>query len=198
MIVKIVAGSNDSFSELYEKDQNEYIIGVDYGCKILNDLDINIDLAIGDFDSFPVSEVSANLYHLHPFIKDYGDLEIAIIEALKLDFKKIVIYNATGGRIDHFIAALNILKKYHHKNIVLIDDINRIYVMNGIKKLNKDGYKYISFFAIEDKTTISLKGFKFDLNNYILNVNDNLCLSNKIICDATVSTNKPVLVIFSK
>ena len=79
MIVKIVAGSNDSFSELYEKDQNEYIIGVDYGCKILNDLDSNIDLAIGDFDSFPVSEVTANLYHLHPFIKDYGDLEIAII-----------------------------------------------------------------------------------------------------------------------
>jgi len=198
MIVKIIAASEDSFSQIYRKDENEFIIGLDYGCKVLNDLNITIDLAIGDFDSYPVSKTVANIFYLYPLKKDYSDLELAILETLKFDFEKIEIYNASGRRIDHFIATLNIIKKYHQYNIILLDDINKVYVINGWHELNNGSYENVSFFAIEDETVISLKGFLYNLEDYHLKINDNLCLSNRVIENALVSTNKPILVILSK
>lgn len=198
MIIKIVAGSIDSFSNIYHKDDCEFIIGLDYGCKILNDLNIPIDLAIGDFDSYPVSKTVASLFYLYPNKKDYSDLELAILESFKLEHERIEIYNASGRRIDHFIATLNIIKKYHQKNIVLLDDINKVYIIKKTEELNNSNYNNVSFFAIEEDTIISLKGFLYDLDNYNLIINDNLCLSNQIINKATVVTNKPVLIILSK
>lgn len=198
MIIKIVAASTDSFSHIYSKDEDEFIIGLDYGCKVLNDLKINIDLAIGDFDSYPVSKIKASLFYLYPIKKDYSDLELAIIESFKLKFEKIEIYNASGKRIDHFIATLNIIKKYHQENIVLLDDMNKVYVINGLKAIISNEYSNISFFALEEDTIISLQGFLFNLENYHLKINDNLCLSNEVISKGIVSTNKPVMIILSK
>ena len=41
MIIKIVGAGENHFSNLYSKDKNEYIIGVDGGLKVLNDLKID-------------------------------------------------------------------------------------------------------------------------------------------------------------
>lgn len=198
MIIKIIAGSVDSFSKIYQKDKDEFLIGLDNGCKVLNDLNLKIDLALGDFDSYPAFNVKADLFYLYPIKKDFSDLELAVKEALKKDFSKIEIYNASGRRIDHFLVALNLIKKYHQDNIFLIDDINKIYVINGFHEINYSEYKNISFFAFEKETLISLKGFLYNLKEYNLEINDNLCLSNEIIENAVIFSTKPILIILSK
>lgn len=198
MIIKIIAGSDDSFSKIYKKDKDEFLIGLDNGCKVLNDLNLKIDLALGDFDSYPAFNVKADLFYLYPIKKDFSDLELAVKEALKKDFSKIEIYNASGRRIDHFLVALNLIKKYHQDNIFLIDDINKIYVINGFHEINYSEYKNISFFALEKETLISLKGFLYNLKEYNLEINDNLCLSNEIIENAVIFSTKPILIILSK
>ena len=49
MIIKIFTGPlNYDISQLYSKDVDEYIIGVDQGCSQLLEQSINIDMAIGD------------------------------------------------------------------------------------------------------------------------------------------------------
>ena len=40
-------------------------------------------------------------------------------------------------------------------------------------------FKYISFFAIEDIKDLTLKGFKFEVNNIDLSTEDPLCVSNE-------------------
>ena len=198
MIVKIVCASTNSFSKLYNKDDDEFIIGCDGGCKVLEDLNINYDLALGDFDSFSESLINPNITKIKfKSEKDESDLELALDYALKLDPEKILIYNATGKRIDHLLASINLLKKYKNSNIIILDEDNEISVSGSAVFLRND-YKYISFFSIAEETVISLRGFKYNLDNYHLSQQDSLCLSNEITTVGHLITNKEVLVIKSR
>lgn len=198
MIVKIVCASTNSFSKLYNKDDDEFIIGCDGGCKVLEDLNINYDLALGDFDSFSESLINPNITKIKfKSEKDESDLELALDYALKLDPEKILICNATGKRIDHLLASINLLKKYKNSNIIILDEDNEISV-SGSSTFSQNDYKYISFFSIAEETVISLRGFKYNLDNYHLSQQDSLCLSNEIINEGYLITNKEVLVIKSR
>jgi len=183
MICKIVGGSKDSFSKLYEKDENEYIIGLDSGTLLLNNLEIKVDLAIGDFDSVDISDIKADKIIVYPKDKDYSDLELALME-IKDD------------KFDHSLSAIISLVKYFPLNICLFDLNNKIYLINKDTKFKKGDYKYISFFSQD--AYITLSGFKYNLDNYHLTSNDNLCLSNEIEEDAIIKTKDLVLVIESK
>lgn len=194
MIVKIVCASEDSFSKLYNRDEDELIIGCDGGCEILNELQIDYSVAIGDFDSYPIEKVSKNAKIIKfKKEKDESDLALAISYAKEFNPDEIQVYNATGIRLDHFYATLLLLKKFGNDNIHIIDLNNRIFISND-NKFEKDNFKYISFYAIEEDTIISLNGFKYNLNEYKLDIFDPLCLSNEIVSCGELKTNKPLLV----
>lgn len=197
MIIKIVGAGEDHFSFLYTPTNNEYIIGVDGGLSVLLSLGLKVDLAIGDFDSFNLQEVKAELIKTYNVKKDSSDLALALDFAINLKPDKIILYNITGGRLDHYYSALNELIKYQNYTIEIVNKQNKIYLKNGSFEVYKDDYKYISFFAI-DETYITLVDFKYPLTNYMLTKTDNLCLSNEIIGKVgKVKTNSPVIVIQS-
>ena len=199
MIIKIVCASKDEFKELYTKSNEEMLVGVDGGIYEIISLDKKVDLAVGDFDSCNIEEVvmHCNKIRVYPKDKDFGDLELAIMEVKDLEFEKIEIYNATGGRLDHYQATLNVLAKYSYLNIELIDLKNRIRVIDKHLKLSKSEYKYISLFAIDDSTRVTLTGFKYDLSNYLLNKLDNLVLSNEIVDNfGEIEVNGKRLILF--
>jgi len=185
MIVKIVCAGNKEFLDLYKPDEKELLVGVDGGIYEILKVKNEVDLAVGDFDSCAIEDVVMNCKKIRVFPKekDYGDLELAIQEVKELDVERIEIYNVTGGRLDHYQAALNILAKYSYLNIWIINHDNRIRVLetDSYRLYKDDNYKYVSFFAIDDGVKITLKGFKYELNNYALNRYDNLALSNEII-----------------
>lgn len=171
MIVRIIAGAPVAFIE----ETDGFIIAVDKGVKHCLEKNIVFDLAIGDFDSFPKEEVSTNKIVLDP-IKDETDLYVAIQEAIKMKPDKIYIHGGTNGRADHYLANINLLGLY---DIVLIDDINKIYVADSSFITNtKD---YISFFYYDGNPVITLEGFKYPLKEYKLSPKDNLCVSNEVI-----------------
>lgn len=200
MIIKIVCAGFSNFKKLYSNDKDEYIVSVDGGAKDIIELGLPIDLALGDFDSFDIEVVKKYTDNIvkYPSEKDYGDFELAIQQILKLNPDQILVYNVTGNRLDHFLATLNVLKKYYDLNIKIIDEKNIIYILNNTTKIEKNKYKYISFFSIFEDTVISLNGFKYNLVNYKLSIGDNLCLSNEITNEyGKIIINKPVLVIKS-
>lgn len=200
MIVKIVCAGENDFSSLYKKDIDEYIISVDGGIKVVNELGLKADLAIGDFDSCDINLYQNSYLKRLTFEKrkDYSDLELSLMECEKLNPNKVIIYNATGNRLDHFYANLLMLERYFHLDIEMVNKNNHISVINKETHFKKNEYKYISFFALEEEVKISLKGFSYELDNYELSINDTLCLSNEIEKEGIIKVNdKKVLVIRS-
>ena len=207
MIIKIVCAGQNDFSSLYKKDDNEFIIAVDGGIKAVKEKNLIADLLIGDFDSCNLSEDEYRNNYLKKMTfnarKDYSDLELALQECEKnshCDTDEILIYNATGIRLDHFYANILLLEKYSNLKAKIIDKNNCIFIIDKDETFFKNEYKYISFFALESDTIISLNGFSYDLSDYNLNINDPLCLSNEILKNsiATIKVNnKKVLVIRS-
>lgn len=183
MIIKIVCAGIEEFQKLYTETPDEMLVGVDGGIHEIVKLNKKVDLAVGDFDSCNIEEVvmHCNKIRVFPKDKDYGDLELAIMEVKDLDFEKIEIYNATGGRLDHYQAVLNVLAKYSDLNIELLDTRNRIRVIDKYYKIKKDDYKYVSLFSIDDGARVTLNGFRYGLNNYLLNKLENLALSNEVV-----------------
>ena len=199
MIVKIVCAGENHFKNLYKKDQEEYLIAVDGGLNTISEMNLVADLAIGDFDSCDINEYNCYKEKItFNKIKDESDLELAVIHAFKLNFEKIVIYNATGNRLDHFYASILLLNKFSKKNIEIVNNNNKIKVINETTVFKKSEYKYISFFALEEDVVITLEGFYYNIKDYKLETSNPLGLSNEIKEEGKVIiNNKKVLVIES-
>lgn len=196
----ILVGSGiNNLLNCYQKEVMDEIWAIDGGIKALYELKIIPNYFIGDNDSANLTniKVTKETIILNP-CKDVSDLE-ACLEIINSKYKgeEINIYNVTGGRCDHFLANIRLLIKYHNMHITIIDNQNKIYLIseNNEYKIKKSQYKYVSFFNIYDDTVISLNGFKYNLNNYHLERFNNLCLSNEIINEGVVTTNKKLICI---
>lgn len=201
MIYKLVCAGDDHFIDLYKKDNNEVVIAVDGGYKVLNENNIKIDYFFGDYDSLGTNNIECVKKFEYPVIKDKGDFELAIdylIDNLKINnTDQVLVYNATGGRLDHYYSILNVLRKFSDYNIFILDKINKIYFKKDIINIKKSKYKYISFFSFNNDTIINIKGCKYNIENYNLKIDDNLCLSNEIIDECEIQTNNNILIIES-
>ena len=209
MIIKVVCAGVDDFSKMYSPDDDEYLVGVDQGAETIIRNKLSPDLSIGDFDSGSINKIrnkSKSLIIYHPD-KDKSDLELALIHLASKDFqeqhntkkllREIILYNATGRRLDHYRSVINLLIRYTHLPIVLLDKHNRIEVVNANTVFKKNDYKYISFFAIDPDTKISLKGFKYNLDNAPLSIYDSFGLSNEILeKEGTLITNNKKILVF--
>lgn len=184
------------------KQFNNYydiIIGADRGALHAIKNGIIPDISIGDFDSVTDSELdiikknSKKIIKLNP-IKDKSDTEEAI-ELVK-DYDEIhILGGIKGKRIEHLFA--NIISLINYPNASLKDEDSLIEIINDNNYKIKKEYKFISLYAIEE-SIIVLKGFKYNLNDYLLKTNDPLCLSNEIINNPKIELKKgKLLIIYS-
>lgn len=178
---------------------DKLVVGVDKGAYLAYKNGITLDIAIGDFDSVNqyefecIKKISKRVITLNS-VKDKTDTKEAI--QLCNDCQKILILGGIKGkRIEHFIA--NTIEAINDPRIELIDD-NSFICTKDTSFTPNDKYKYISFFAISQNTKISIKGFKYELENYDLSMNDPLCISNEISNNPVVNIDGRVLVIYSK
>ena len=173
----------------YKLNKNDfidsYVIGVDKGALFCLNNNIKMDLAVGDFDSVNINDYeliknTTKVVKLNP-IKDDTDTEHAL--NLVKDYDEILILGGIkGNRIEHFISMLIYLKKF--PNLVIKDDYSIIFSSSKDLKIKKaEEYKYISIFSLDNDTLISLKGFKYNLDNYNLKTDNPLGVSNEIIDD---------------
>ncbi|MCM1286807.1 MAG: thiamine diphosphokinase [Clostridium sp.] len=169
-------------------EKERYIIGVDRGLEGLDALGIKADLAVGDFDSAP--QHIKDLYNGEHIIKlnpqkDYTDTHVAVMEALGKNPKAIIMVGATGGRLDHMLANLNLLSICTSKNIqaFMLDTKNKIRIIDrpvSIKKICQYG-AYVSLIPFTDKVTgVTLDGFKYKLTDKTLVRNETIGISNEI------------------
>ena len=138
----IISGGelNEEFVlSILEKEENQYVIGVDRGMEFLCRHQILPNYIVGDFDSvkkeigdYYRNETNVPIREFNP-VKDASDTEIAIRLAMTLGAKEILILGATGGRIDHLWANVQSLAIPFKAGIdaVIMDTQNKIRLIGG-------------------------------------------------------------------
>ncbi|MGG1679715.1 thiamine diphosphokinase [Neobacillus sp. NRS-1170] len=210
MIINILAGGpEDLLPDMNEYDGKTTIwVGVDRGVFHLLKRNISPVIAFGDFDSVSPEElrfIESRVEELKRFKpeKDETDMELALNWALEQDPAIIRIFGATGGRLDHLFAnvqlLLNPLREKKAADICLIDRNNQVFLKEPgtytIKKRKAE--KYISFVPLTlEVSGITLEGFKFPLKNQHISLGSTLCISNELISDyGTFSFSEGILIV---
>lgn len=190
MHINLLCSDRNTPEHLLNSKSEEIWCGVDRGALILYQNNIEPEFTIGDFDSINDEErqVLTDKFGINPVQaeKDDTDLAIAVEEAVKRGYSEIYIYGATGGRLDHFMGALQILEKpeYQRLNvkIIIIDQQNEIqYLTAGHYNIQQQqDFKYISFIPVNYPTAISLINFKYPLEHQNLEQGSTLTISNEL------------------
>lgn len=180
VIVGASAIKNDDFlkKNIFYDD---YVIAADGGYSRLNKANILPDLIVGDFDSSDYPCENVPIIALNP-IKDCTDTEFAVKTAVEKGFREILLLGCIGGRIDHTYANFTLIAAFKQNgiNITALDENQKIYAVKDEKhKISANG-RYLSVYSFSEKTTVSLSGVFYPLDNYELSYFQSLGTSNEI------------------
>lgn len=205
----IVSGGSiekDFFDNIHKKSKFNNIIASDKGLEMLDKCGIMPNFIIGDFDSIDkrvldkyISNKQVTIKKLNPE-KDYTDTHMALKLAIKLKSNEITIFGAIGTRIDHTIANIHILKEALDNNVKckIVNERNEIELINKKTVLKFDeNYKYISLIPLTTTVeNITLKGFKYPLQNATLKIGQSIGISNEQIYDnASIDLKSGILIL---
>lgn len=186
-------------------------IGADRGALHIIKAEIQVDHALGDFDSVTEAEKASIIakttnFHPYPSRKNETDLELAIEKALAIGATEILLFGVTGARMDHGLINIQILYPLLQKKIStrLIDYCNEVTLKGpGFYSIRKNiQFPYVSFVAFTEMVsdlTLS-EAFEYPLEKATLAWGSTLCISNEIKADEAQYSfsNGYVLVIQSK
>ncbi len=189
---------DDSFAlEQLENIKPEIVVGVDKGANFLYRHGIIPHAILGDFDS--VDAETVDFYRAQsgvgvrefPAEKDESDTEIAVRMALKHELESLWILGATGTRLDHVTANLQLLKLALDAGTraYLVDSHNKIYLAENCVRIPKAEQfgTYFSLFAFGgDVQGLSIEGAKYPLKDYTLRSDNSRCISNEVADEEAV------------
>jgi len=196
----IISGGSldyDFAAEYVRKWQPDVLIAADKGMQFCYQYQFVPDYVMGDFDS--VESSIRDYYQSHPDVemvafqpeKDDTDTEIAFLKAMEIGSDEVVILGAFGGRMDHCIANIQLLKLAVGKGIraSLADPQNSISLIDQKTVLRKEEQygKYVSFLPFTDQVTgINLQGYKYPLEQYTMIKGPAIGVSNEMVEDECV------------
>lgn len=154
--------------------QGRTIVALDGAVRALREVygsEIKPDIVVGDFDSCSVTDRGhfADAQIIHEPSQDINDLEKGIIQCDALGAQQIWLLNALGlDRLDHSIAAMHILKKYHNPGRPL-----RLVSTNQILEFVKDAKlsfeskvgEAVGVFGFPQASIVS-RGLMYEMTDY--------------------------------
>jgi len=204
-----------SFAEEYLEGQKfDSIVCADSGLEAAERLGLNVSFLMGDFDSVDKNVLSGFLgknsldkkgtkYIKYPREKDYTDLHLALDWVVGQKPSGIIILGATGGRLDHFIANVNILMLPMKNNIpaYIVDPYNKLCLVDSRYRIKRNALwgKYISLCPLtEEVTGVCLYGMKYPLDNAVLKIGESIAVSNEMAEgaeEAVITLDKGILIV---
>lgn len=151
----------------------DVIIAADGGANIAYRFNIVPDYIIGDLDSIDEKSLKhfktqGSKVEEYPSEKDYVDTELCLNKALELGADNIVYIGAIGNRLDHNLGNLHLLYKTLKKGAhsYIISETADVYLCEGFMEIEGNIGDTISMVPLlQDIKGITLKGFKYPLNN---------------------------------
>jgi thiamine pyrophosphokinase len=120
----------------------------------------------------------------YPREKDSTDTEIALEKAISLGATEITFLGCVGGRLDHTLGNLGLLKRCLNLKIkaYLMDDKNIMFISGKSLEITGKSGEYFSVQAFGEKVTnLTIKNAKYRLSNYQLEFGDPITISNEFV-----------------
>ncbi len=173
--MKAVIVLNGEPSEYEFKDT--FVICCDGALRYLEKIGVKPDLVLGDFDSLGYVPLNAETF---PVEKDFTDGELALYECEKRGYKEVDFICAGGGRDDHFLGNLALLRKACSKGILA-----RLFTENSVFYCTDKPFKgetekggTVSVIAVDDSFIESSYGLKYPYKNREIKRESTLGVSN--------------------
>lgn len=201
--VLLISGGNINLEfavSFLENNSFDTVVCADSGLDAAYQLHLPVQYFMGDFDSvcpdilerYRNGEVIGSegaSWIRYPAEKDYIDTQLVLEWILERGASEIVILGATGGRLDHFMANVNLLMLPLKQNIpaVIVDEQNRIRLIDRDFVLRREEVfgKYVSLQPLTNRVTgVTLEGLKYPLHDYTLAVGTARAVSNELAPDA--------------
>ena len=175
-------GSKKFYSNLIKKQEGD-IYCADGGANITYQLNLIPKEIYGDLDS--IKDEIKDFYTKKnvKFIKfnvekDYTDSELVLNEIEK-KYDKIYAIAALGGSIDHELTNINLLNRY--SNLIFVSQKEKMFKIEKSYDFSNMKNKKVSFIIFSDKVeNLTLKGFKYSVENLDLTKGETRCVSNII------------------
>ena len=188
---------NMDVAEEYTASQEyDTVVCADSGLNTAYRLGMPVHYFMGDFDS--VSPEILEAYRegkvegsehcewvRYPKEKDYVDTQLVLEWILEKGADEITFLGATGGRLDHFLANINILMLALKQKVpaYIVDSRNRIRLTDSTLSIERqDMYgKYLSLLPLTSTVTgVTLRGLKYLIEDYTLEVGIARAISNEM------------------
>ncbi len=187
-------------------DEADFVIAVDGGLYALTDIGIVPGLIVGDMDSVEPSLIDkmrakGSDVVLAQCEKNDTDTWLAMQEARKREANEVVLLGATGGRTDHLLSNLMLLK-WSLKNgvkLTIEDEVQTIEIGAGDFEIYGKTGQTVSILPVNSFARVTVKGLYYPLQNLLLTNGRPRGVSNVFQePKATIHTTQPVLVITVK
>lgn len=169
------------------------IVSVDAGLETTKRLGLVPHAVVGDFDTVDREVLEEYrkkpgiLWDVHRPEKDETDTQLAIHAAMKMGCGRLLILGATGGRLDHELSNIHLLKLCldHQVEAFLYDPWNKVYLVADAMEFRRDEMfgTYVSFIPLTERVRgITLRGFKYPLTGRDISMGEEagLCVSNEV------------------
>ncbi len=218
--VIVANGSPFPVDELKESLKNRKVLALDGAVNRFKSLKIYPDGILGDFDSIEdptywgVLGVFSEINEYSPSYKgnfgitiipakdqNYTDLEKGIIYCDKATATSIFIVQAIGGRMDHTLGNLGVLKKYHRsdRDLTLVTEKEQVfYVCNADVVVEGGAGDYCAIMGYP-QAQMTTSGLAYNGKDYLLQLGIQESICNTIAeSQATISIKGEALVILPK
>ena len=177
-----IVGGGENFGLTFKTVDGDCVIAADAGYQYLKDAEIEADIVVGDFDSLEYVPDHPGIVKLNP-VKDETDTWEAVRLGMEKGYREFHLYACTGGRIDHTMANIQLLKSIAEKG-----GRGYLYDKRSILTVIKDSMisfddsmsGYISVFSLSDNSMgVSIKGLKYEVEDAVLDNSFPLGVSNE-------------------
>ena len=178
------------------------VIAADRGLEHALALGLDVEIAVGDFDSASSeavarAEASGTRIERHSAEKDATDLELALDAALALGPEGILVLAGDGGRLDHLLSTLLLLgsSRYEAVEIDAFVGPARVHVVRGQRAIEGSVGELVSLLALHGPAEgVRTEGLAYPLEGETLEPGSSRGVSNVFAAKtARVSLDRGVL-----
>ncbi len=185
MVVVVAGGGPPRPEAVLAVPLGARVIAADRGLEHARALGLDVNLAVGDFDSASADAVAAAQaagtgIERHPVDKDATDLELALDAALALAPAQILVLGGDEGRLDHLLSMLLVLGLPRYAEVQIDARIGRarVHVIRGERVLEGIPGELISIFALHGRADVRTQGLSYALAGETLEPGSSLGVSN--------------------
>lgn len=174
------------------------VITANGGAELARALGVQVDLAVGDFDSVAAGALGPAVpVERHPPAKDATDLELALDAGLSFHPERLLVVGSDGGRLDHLLGGLLLLAAERYAGVEVDAQLGRasVHVVRHERRFAGTPGELVSLLAANGRASgVVTEGLVYPLRGETLEPGSSRGISNVFTgAEARVSVERGVL-----